>query len=129
MNRNRFLSILLTAVIFAQSVIAGWGHSHAHIASGSHSHADVGAHPHHNHDAGEHRHVHDSHEHQPLPNCPIDKEDCSVCRHLALAAILLLDLESLTIGDATELAPDRTYFLVSANAVGLYRPRAPPKLN
>jgi hypothetical protein len=122
MSRNRFLPILLAAALVAQVVIAGWGHSHAHVANSSHGHAGVAGHSHH-HDSQR------SHEHQPLPNQPTDKDDCSVCRHLALAAILTLELESLAIGDAVEPAQHGESRLVSTTAMGLHRPRSPPELS
>ena len=122
MSRNRFLPILLTAALVAQVVIAGWGHSHAHVANGSHSHVGIAGHVHH-HD------THSSHEHSPLPNQPTDSDDCSVCRHLALTAILTLELESLAIGDAVESAQHGESRLASATAVGLHRPRSPPELS
>ncbi|MBC8351154.1 MAG: hypothetical protein H8E66_04160 [Planctomycetes bacterium] len=122
MSRNRFVPILLVAALFAQAVVAGWGRSHAHVATGSHGHVGVVGHSHH-HDAKL------SHEHPPLPDQPTDKDDCSVCRHLALAAILTLELESLAIGDAVELAQHGESLLVSTTAIGLHRPRSPPELS
>ena len=122
MSRNRFLPILLAAAMVAQAVIAGWGHSHAHVAHGSHVHADAAGHLHH-HDA------HGSHEHLPPPNQPTDKDDCSICRHLALAAVLTLELESVAIGDAAEPARYSESRPVSTPVIGLHRGRSPPELS
>lgn len=128
MSRSPLLPILLAAALVAQSVIVGWGHSHTDQCAGwglspvSHSHhADAS-------DWHQH-HSRTSHEHPPLPNQPSDQDDCSVCRHLALAAILTLDLEALAIGDSAEPVKDRDSILASTIAIGLRRPRSPPELS
>lgn len=131
MSHTRFLPILLTAVMIAQSVIVEWGHSHVHVADALHSDLSVAVHAHHHHLASDryHVHLHHSHEHPPLPNQPTDKEDCSICRHLALAAIVTLDLEAVAIGDAAEAVQEHKSSFVSTIAVGLRRPRSPPELS
>jgi len=126
MSRSPFLTILLAAALVAQAVIVNWGHSHEHVAAGAHVHlGDVGS-WHHHHASGVQSHAGSSHEHPPLPNRPTDKDDCSVCRHLALAAILTFDLEATAIGDAAERVRDGESSLVPTIAIGLRRPRSPP---
>ena len=135
MSRNRFLPILLVAALVAQVVIAGWGHSHSHPcgtlghAPELHTQHGLAGHSHHQHSAGELHHFGDSHQHSPLPHQPSDKDDCSICRHLALAAILTLDLEPLAVGDSAEPVKDRESILASTIAIGLRRPRSPPELS
>lgn len=119
MSRNPFLPILLAAAMVAQVVIAGWGHSHAHVAHGSHVHVDAAGHLHH----------HGSHEHLPPRNQPTDKDDCCICRHLALAAVLTFELESVATGDAAEAARYSESRLVSTPVIGLHRGRSPPELS
>ncbi|MEX0818706.1 MAG: hypothetical protein WD070_03905 [Pirellulaceae bacterium] len=126
MHRNQFLPILLSAAMVAQAVIAGWGHTHAHVGGDAHGNVGAAGYLHHDHTVGEP--AHQSHEHSPLPHHPADEEDCSVCRHLALAAILTLDLEASAIGDATEALRAGKSLPVSTIAVGLRRPRSPPEL-
>lgn len=122
MSRNPYLSILLTAALIAQSVIAGWGHSHAHVASGSHSHPDVASHAHHHHGVN-------ANEHPAIPNRPVHSDDCTVCRHLALAAILTLELQANSSGDVVEFLQSGEFSPVSTLAIGLRRPRSPPELS
>ncbi|MEO8498191.1 MAG: hypothetical protein ABI614_24260 [Planctomycetota bacterium] len=126
---HRFLPILLTVVLIAQAVIAGWGHSHTHVVDGSHGHVAFAGHSHHQATVGGQFHIHHSQQHSPLPSLPADQDDCSVCRHLALAAILTLDLEALPSGDVVASVPDAESSLVSTIAVGLHRPRSPPELS
>ncbi len=133
MSRNRFLPILLSAALVAQSVIAGWGH--VHVADGLHSHFGIATHSHHHHltDGHGQHHTGDANEHQPTPDRstpdrPTHSDDCSVCRHLALVALLTLDLEAISTGDAVELLQDGESTPVSTFIVGLRRPRSPPEL-
>ena len=133
MIRTSFLPILLTAAMIAQTVIVGWGHSHAHLGDGSHGDLNIAGHSHHHHAASGHHHVHfhvhAAREHSSLPNQPADQENCSICRHLALAAIVAFELEALSVGDAPEAVQERESALVPTITVGLYRPRSPPELS
>lgn len=134
MRHNRLLSLLLTAALIAQTVIAGWGHSHAHLSDNlrNHSH-DVASHSHHHHPGVRghyHANSHDtSHQHPSLPSEPASGDDCTVCRHLALAAIFTLDHESVSVEQACEAVHVATPLLLSITAVGLRRPRGPPALS
>lgn len=128
MYRNRYISLLLIAGMLAPSVISGWGHSHAHSALGS-GHQLVRGGCHHHHALEGLQQPLESQEHEPLSNYPVDKDDCSVCRHLALAAILTFDLTLLVHGDVVEFVEDRESFVFSHAAASLYRPRAPPELS
>ncbi|MCA9122997.1 MAG: hypothetical protein H6822_02905 [Planctomycetaceae bacterium] len=130
MSPNRYISVLLATTMVAQSVIAGWGHSHAHTASGSDDDLrDTASHGHHHAVMeGEHGHAHDgSHEHPHVPDGPDKSDDCTICRHLALAAIFALDLEDGSVEQACEAAHTVSPLLLSITAVGLHRPRSPPE--
>ncbi len=137
MNRNRSIPILLTAALIAQSVIAGWGHSHVHLGGESHRHVHAnGQHSHHQHGSHfSHTHAHGgidseaTHDHAPLPSHPVDHEDCSICRHLALATVLNVDLDLLDIGSTVDFVANDESLLASAIRDGLYRPRAPPEFS
>jgi hypothetical protein len=122
MSRHPSLPILLTAALIAQSVIAGWGHSHVHVAEGQHSHSGVASHSHHHHGVN-------ANEHPAVPDRPVHSDDCTVCRHLALAAILTLDLQAILIGDVAESVQSVELSPVSTVAIGLRRPRSPPVLS
>jgi hypothetical protein len=122
MSRNPSLPVLLTAALIAQSVIAGWGHSHVHVADGSHSHSDAASHSHHHHGVN-------ANERPAVPNPPVHSDDCTVCRHLALSAILTLDLQAISIGDVAESVQSVELSPVSTLAIGLRRPRSPPELS
>jgi hypothetical protein len=122
MSRHPSLPIILIAALIAQSVIAGWGHSHVHVAEAPHSHPCVVSHSHHHHGVN-------ANEHPAVPNRPVHTDDCTVCRHLALAAILTLDLQAMSIGDVTESVQGVELSPVSTIAIGLRRPRSPPELS
>lgn len=135
MKRHRFIPLLLVAVLLAQAVIAGRGHVHTHIAGVSHTLAGV---PHgHAHDSIAHTHNHhhalfaheSQHENTPLPFHPTDSDDCSICRHLELAATLSFELELVVVQDAVDAVLQITDCIACPSPAGPHQPRAPPELS
>lgn len=118
------------AILVAQTVVAGWGHTHTHSSFAS-THAAHGVGHVHRHAANDHfdHEYHDGSQpgsHQS--HLPVDKDDCSICRHLALAGVLTLELTSLPSEDAVETVPAGSTILITRLATGEYRPRAPPQM-
>ena len=121
MLRYRPISILLVALLFGQAILAGSSHSHCHhhataIAEHSHSHADGYTHP--------------SHDPEELPpiRVPTDEDDCTLCRHLAEASLLTIDVGLASAGQTAVLAIGTDDAPPFRNIVGLRRPRSPPQL-
>ncbi|MCA9141210.1 MAG: hypothetical protein H6821_13940 [Planctomycetaceae bacterium] len=134
MSFHRLLTILLAAGMAAQSVIAGWGHSHTHTFDGSPATSgDVAIHSHHHHHDGSvhhHAHPHDaSHEHPQPVDRPGDQEDCAICRHMALAAVLTFDLDATSVEETAGFVPNFNSLFFSTSVEGLRRPRSPPELS
>ncbi len=127
MRRNRFLPIIMIAALLAQAVIAGLGHSHVHLTDGTQAHG-AGANHYHHHAAHFHSPVEPSDGAPTLPHSPSD-DDCSICRHLALAAVLTLDLEPSANEVVVEPIAERESRFYAPNRIGLLRSRAPPKLS
>jgi hypothetical protein len=121
MNRKSLISILLTTAMIAQVVVAGWGHSHVHLADDQTNHTHLQQHE-------REGHGHDNKQ-SPQPTSPTDKEGCSICWHLATAAIVSLQLELPTCGDAVKVVQPYNDLLSSTFPIGLYRPRSPPALS
>ncbi len=118
MYRSRNLPILLAGLLFAQTLVVGWQHRHldSHDVVGGHDIASI-------HAPCEHSH---HHPHDSAPRLPVDEHDCSICHHLALAAILVVPCDANACGEAVVSICQYEPALDSREVSGLYRPRSPP---